>query len=140
MITKNFIKQCGGAEEIQKGWKPIDGDKFIYEGDSSQEIFIYKKESNEPSIDVLHKILIWLPTQEQLWEKIKEIYFTENSELMIRNDLRRDMYFASIYTEIDDNIHTEDSEGRTVKECLLKLIMKEYCKIWTGEKWVVANE
>ena len=59
---------------------------------------------------------------------------------MIRNDLKRDIYSVSIYTEIDDNIHTENSEGRIVKECLLKLMMKEYCKSWTGEKWVKSNE
>jgi hypothetical protein len=50
------------------------------------------------------------------------------------------MYSASIYAEIDDNIHTESVEGKTVKECLLKLIMKEYCKTWQGEKWVKTNE
>jgi len=131
LITDNYVKQCEQAEEIQEAWKPKLGDWFYSKKiDDAVIILGFTKESR--------KIVdegIYLPTLEQLWEKIKEIYFTENTELMIRNDLKRDIYSASIYTEIDDNINTENVEGKTVKECLLKLIMKEYCKIWTGEKW-----
>lgn len=152
MITKEYILQCSQAKQIQEMWK-LKARDYIYQKKNKQiylitnierkiVFYINIKDGEESWCheDNFKQYFIYLLTQEQLWEKIKEIYFTENTELMIRNDLKRDIYSVSIYTEIDDNIHTENSEGKIVKECLLKLIMKEYCKSWTGKKWAKSNE
>jgi len=81
---------------------------------------------------------------EQLWKIIKEQHFTENeadmiTDLTITNDLKKGIYRVSTYADIDDIIYTRKVEGETLKECFLKLIMIEYSKVWTGEKWEVMK-
>ena len=139
MITKNYIKMCEQAEEIQREWKPKQFD--CYYSKALKHKFII---DTLDQINIIEKYIdnyTWLLTQEQLWKEILELHFTENTELTIRNgsDLKPDIFQVSTYTEIDDNIISENVRGNTIKECFLKLLMKEYCKVWTGEKWVKAE-
>ena len=41
MITNKYIKMCEKAEEIQKDWKPEDGDKYIYILGKKREIVVW---------------------------------------------------------------------------------------------------
>ena len=131
MITELFIKQCEQAEEIQEEWKPAVN-HWCYEI-RTKRIHIFTVA--DAMLDNPKIYFKWLPTLEQLWEEIEKEHFTEGTDLTISNNLKTDMYSVNIYTEIDDSIYTRKSEGKTLKECLLKLIMIEYNKYWTGKKW-----
>ena len=66
MITKNYIKMCGKANEIQKKWKPKIGDRFHHIKGKYNIILteLYFRTY------LPHKVGFWLPTQEQLQEMI----------------------------------------------------------------------
>jgi len=157
MITDNYIKMCEQAEEIQKAWEPKAGDytqlknnRQIYlissvekSKDKKKVVFYTNIINGNDSwcyLEFFKDNFIYLPTLEQLWKEVEEQHFTENTDLTIGNNLKTDMYYVSTYTDIDDNIYTRKAEGKTLKECLLKLIMIEHCKAWTGEKWVKADD
>jgi len=114
MITDNYIKMCGRAEEIQKECKYVVGDHFSWI--SNQEIFIYHKGIRGK----LSKDFIWLPTQGQLQEMIHK---TDWHGVLLA--------FHLWYQEFDFE------EITSMNELWLAFVIHEkYHKIWTGEKWV----
>ena len=142
MITNTYIKQCEMAEEVQRAWRPVEGDRFIYRNDLKQKIIIYRKESDEPAINVLHKIMFYLPTLEQLFEMVKPDY---DDDEMVKPDYDDDWKIIICFRNWITNkiINTKNRitfMDYNVKELLLLWIMAvEYNKVWTGEKWVKAE-
>ena len=145
MITKNYIKMCERNKDLQKGWKPKEYDIFTYDGTS---LFRHPLVERTKEWMIKHKPT-WLPTQEQLWEKVEELLFGEKCELNIIYRGTECIISAwqilegmSCIDEAEDTYtNTYEIKGKNIKECLLKLIMKiNWNKTWTGKKWVVANE
>jgi len=125
MITENYIKMCEKAEEIQKEWKKKRYDIITYNKKISR--------CNDTSYWEIRKDLIYLPTQEQLQEMIKENYLAEFG-----------MVFK-LWNWIDKGIHhgtmNFNIKEITLTELWLAFVMHEkWNKFWTGEKWVKGNE
>lgn len=124
MITKNYIKMCEKAEEIQKEWK------FDQEKDN------YVK--NTKGL----RLLTWLPTQEQLQEIILPIFIRRYSTT---HALRNDSSF--IYRMIIEKFQRWINRSspsfdeymamfNSMNELWLAFVMKEkYKKTWDGKKW-----
>ena len=147
MITENYIKMCGKAEEIQKNllgsgdfyayydevWESVafDTKKLktgfkvgvyyeILRGQESDELNLYLNRKDS------HKgILIWLPRQDQLQEMVKTDEVTP--ELAVCDHLFHFVFWVK-----------ECSYPFTSMEQLwLAFVMKEkYNKAWDGENWV----
>ena len=125
MITKNYIKMCEKAEEIQKAWKPEKGDLYavIVHGKPMEIVDIYidgfplLPEKFSP----LSALYIWLPTQEQLQE-------------ILWQDLDEYEYWIS---KLHDFILDLPFEEMTMNELWLAFVMHEkYNKVWNGKDWV----
>ena len=129
MITKNFIKMCEKNKKLQMDWQPIEGDRFVYKNDITAGVVIWFEEGQ-----YLHlEDKIFLPTQEQLQEMLKDVSFHiwgsfDNLYMTAAVDYhRRNAY------QVGNNI-------KSMNELWLAFVMKEkYSKIWTGEKWVKAQ-
>jgi len=149
MITKNYIRMCEKAKQIQKLWIPGLGDICINKTDNEEVMivasrgkiadkeykFVYLGIGGREQRDYWHKKdqLIWLPTQGQLQEmiNIREYWFS----IMFKEGK-----FIFTYLYDINNKNYQSFKGNSIKECLLKLIMKEkYNKIWTGNDWQVKE-
>ena len=147
MITKNYIKMCERAKEIQcdrilgrydfgdiyylkSGHK--HGGKFRFIG--SYDGYDCDKELIEKSI--------WLPTQEQLQEML-----TMDTEYAKEYNKKEGAIFCGFYIFLDmmDWVRNCLKKPTTINcnsmnEMWLIFVMSEkYSKIWTGEKWVKAR-
>ena len=128
MITKNYIKMCEKAEEIQKAWKPVDWDRFIYKDDRELGIAYIDNKHNKKAMKKVNEKYIWLPTQEQLQEMIKEDFLAEFGMIF------------KLYNWIDNGIHCGifnfDIKEITINELWLAFVMKKkWNKEWDDNKW-----
>ena len=180
MITKNFIKQCEQAEELQKWYKSDvknvrEGDRYICRCDTCKDsMFVhmvkdsdidYINERDMTDVDPTYAAMvslsgvgefgafwddggfIYLPTQERLQEMILPIFFKMFSTT---HALRNDSSF--IYRMIIEKFQRWINRSspsfdeymamfNNLNELWLAFVMKEkYHKIWTGEKWVKADD
>ena len=153
MITKNYIKMCEKAEEIQK-LKPtgvwhthsIPHDDGLDDKDYLYVSFYYLpnvlKERNIQLLkwdnDEGHPIIgsysdniegaIWLPTQEQLQEMVKDRLFYISGSF-------KNIYASASMGNRDS--HVVCNKAKSMNELWLIFVMKEkYNKTWTGKDWV----
>ena len=134
---------CEGAEEIQKAWKPKEGDRFFWKS--------YNNTAGEMKINKLCIVgigeteeveswwnCIYLPTQEQLQEiTLKyiddlEVSYTNKDTPAIEANiwLKKDGKWDGFEPLFADDWNT----------LWLQIYMLMKCsKIWTGEKWVKAE-
>ena len=113
MITKNYIKMCEQAEEIQKKWKPKIGDTINHR--------------------------TWLPTQEQLQGMVLkniddlEVSFTNKDEPAIESNiwLKKDGKWDGF-----EPLFADDWNSLWLQICMLI----KHNKTWTGEKWEFVDE
>ena len=174
MITKNFIKQCEQAEELQKAWKDkkSHNDDKIFVKHSGQNLFIseeiefYKDEETNVEYVVFKKEdtlpipftkwdketfyqyddgelnVVYLPTQERLQEMILKIFspfakiikfseFVSNYVKLYRDTKYEDLYWRDLYPTTIESMN---------ELWLMYVMYEKYHKIWTGEKWVKAND
>ena len=86
--------------------------------------------------------IIWLPTQEQLQEMILKIFspfakiiklsdFVSNYVKLYRETKYADLYWRDLYPTAIESMN---------EFWLMYVLYEKYKKIWTGEKWVNANE
>ena len=122
MITENYIKMCEAAEEIQKEWKPVNWDRFIFKNDKTVGVGCGHIKS------YMKVWYIWLPTQEQLQEMMISTLdddFIGCVPLFLNEKLEECLFSNGIY-----------NWGTSYVELWLAFVMYEkYNKIWTGEKW-----
>jgi len=150
MITKNFIKMCEKAEDIQKAWKPAIGDYSF-----NDEIFIISKiqldittkmyrldnVNNFSSLFEMENILqdnfIWLPTQEQLQGMVKSVNVI---------DLFMGLYrFVWGLNKLGEDISLEarqyPCQFNSMQELYFAFVMKEHWnKVWNGEDWIKIDK
>lgn len=141
MITKNYIKMREKAEEIQKDWKPKNGDYIYFL--NSVGVIIMEPSGNwsvfSDKIDLFAyssignnymKDSIWLPTQEQLQEMILDNPNADFQPLWLLNKFKMftdTINIGSLGTGIEDSFN----------ELWLAFVMKEkYNKIWNGKDWI----
>ena len=134
--SKEYIKMCEKAEEIQKGWRPKEGDTLWVEKNDYHTNLI-KYINKEEAIDVLKIILgvkrswldkhIFLPRQDQLQEMIKEDWQLSLTE-----------FCKWILGKNNTIFYTHRGEFNSMEQLWLAFVMKEkYNKIWDGKEWVV---
>jgi len=136
MITKNYIKMCEQAEEIQKEWLPKGDDKFFDCFDEGIRTLACYKPLSEREIIIgkWKEEAVWLPTQEQLQEMMQKYYqcnpdikglkWGDSINLFM---LKRFLDFAVKNRKLVWDINS----------LWLAFVMKErWDKSWTGEKWV----
>jgi len=126
----NYILMCEKAEEIQRLWKPKDGDYAWHpnEGDDYMgywefptEIAIVKVTESKSAQWWLH--WLWLPRQDEL----QEIY--HGGCLIVAGLLQL------IWEFMRHNIKYVDS-FTSMEQLWLAFVMKErWNKVWNGEKW-----
>ena len=73
--SEKYIEMCRKATEIQKSWKPADGDFYVYVVVAHDpQIFIQSSRFGTEAVDTSH--WIWLPRQDQLY-KLHSLHGTE---------------------------------------------------------------
>ena len=155
MITKNYIKMCEKAEEIQKPLIPLWSFVIVKKcwATKKREIGIvtsfekkYKRYNifmkGNPYGTIEQNNLIWLPTQEQLQEMILPIFLKRFSTT---HALRNDSSF--IYRMVIEKFQRWVNRGSpsfdeymamfsSFNELWLAFVMKEkWNKKWDGKKW-----
>ena len=111
---------CEKAEEIQRAWKPVDWDRFIYKNDRELGIACVDDKYNKKAMKKVNRKYIWLPIQEQLQEMIK----------------KRHIYYLIKDFQIFQVKHTVGLHINDMNKLWLAFVMYEkYNKIWTGKIW-----
>jgi len=158
MITKNFIKQCEQAEELQKWYKSdvknvCEGDRYICRCNTcknSMYVHIVKdsdidyiNERDMTDVDPTCAAMVSLSGVGEfgafwddggfIWlpaqERLQEMIGKQLVKLDGEISRMANMFFISNNNQILWN------------EFWLMYVMKEkYHKIWTGEKWVKVND
>lgn len=144
MITKNFIKMCEKAEEIQKAWKPRFGDYCREKEYKSLMIIVGVVETHDircvsfeyrrtgyKAERYLKNNIIYLPTQEQLIEIHFDWYLQRYKGKMLISEY---LLYLGEFAEI-----AEDSDYKyySLKEMMLGYLYQEkYHKIWNGKEWI----
>lgn len=152
MITKNYIKMCEEAKEIQKSWNPKFRDycrekeykdlMLITQIIENHDIhcFGYRyRRTGYGAERYLKDNLTWLPTQEQLQEMIKKETYRLRIEKFEENILI-ECFFKN---KVEGSYYVTGRlklEGNNYQELLLRIVMyRKYSKTWTGEKWAKAE-
>ena len=115
MITKNYIKMCEQAEDLQKGWKPKYNDSYYYK--IIEHIFIIGEHSSISAIGEDINEYIYIPSLEQLFNMVGN-YKAQISRIFLSIMIMKKYKFDSM------------------QELVINAVMEiKYHKIWTGKKW-----
>jgi len=115
---------CEKAEEIQKKWKPKVGDRRIDRRDRSEGFIESQGIDYIRSESGLRMINIYIPTQEQLQEMVREDYPCGKKSLL-------GGFHSWILADLNRLIKDEP-----ISELWFTFVMKEkYNKIWIGDDW-----
>lgn len=106
--SKQFIKQCEKAEEVQEQWAVYIGNNWYVQSGGCVMLFDTKVDGDE----------IWLPRQDQLQEMVG---------YQIPSGTQLQLFFAFTLTQ----------KRISMEQLWLAFVMKEkYGKVWNGEEWV----
>jgi len=149
MITQNYIKMCEQAEEMQKEWKPKCGDCCIDKWNGETMLIISVKAD---AVSLKTKCLLYYEkygdywafgTQVGYWNTIDKLFYLpiqeQLQEMIIDEDKHEEWFtvlenFCEKYKDFYINLDS-------MNELWLAFLYDEkYHKIWTGEKWVKAND
>lgn len=139
--SKEYIKMCEKAKEIQKEWKPKSLDIF-----SNSYVISYVTDDDfykciKDKGDYFKRQKIWLPHQDQLQEMIIEKQFNQTKDSLCIDLISQMTLFCFSYGEIRDLAKEYAKQFSSMEQLWLAFVMKEkYNKIWDGEEWVVKNE
>ena len=151
--TKEYIKECEKAIEIQKLWKPKVGDFFYTKETQAIGIITHICEDKVVianyltiqwaqslelrnivgivgRIDWIKKHKIWLPTQDRLWNMIGiEPY-------LLIDEFKKwfDYFFERLY------FRPTPEEWSMERFCLNFVMYRKYDKIFNGKEWVKIEE
>ncbi len=135
--TLTYINMCEKSE-IQKDWKPKDGD-FVWHGDEGEEAFGHHEYPVEGRIVILSDIeteawwhnWLWLPRQDDLQGMIDRSILNETSLALAKRFgkwLEDNSFIGSCLTEI--------VRKNSMEQLWLAFVMKEkYNKTWNGKDW-----
>ena len=131
--SKEYIKMCEKAVEIQEAWKPSVPDYFAYKEYLDKSVLcIWYSDFNAicKSIKYFKKSKIWLPRQDQLQEMFRH------------KDLNYlSAYFYSFITQprIFEGERANENYCnifKSMEQLWLAFVMKEkYNKTWDKNKW-----
>jgi hypothetical protein len=123
-ISKEYIKMCEKAVEIQRNWLLFGDYYHIKNFKSDYCLFI----SGNPK-----KECIWLPRQDQLQDMI-----WYKAHVSAHGLLTACMHFGDIfYKKINSAAFYNRHIFKTMEQLWLAFVMREkFNKIWNGEDWI----
>ncbi len=160
--SKEYIKMCEKAEEIQKEWKPAYGDLYVWSESSIRRKrpnknnhfsivrgWIFGKKNILSAITGLsneqrhYKEVIWLPRQDQL-QKIAFDYLKRNFPSWDSNDkiIGYNFDVSNLLCAFHNFTDLRElfKQSTSMEQLWLAFVMKEkYNKIWTGKEWEVRK-
>ena len=140
-MTKNYIKMCEQAEEIQKEHKFIIEDwYFCINSDTDINNNIRPCAGiNDLKIMQNNNGIFWLPTQEQLQNMLlKRSNIFDEYDNVISMIYSFQLWLSGEFYGY--YMHKSYPKGNILNELWLAFVMEEiYNKTWTGEKWVKAE-
>ena len=167
MITKNFIKQCEQAEELQAWYKSDvknvrEGDRYICRCNTcknSMYVHIVKdsdidyiNERDMTDVDPTYAAMVSLSGVGEfgafwddggfIWLPTLERLF-EMAEIKDAVDFKCNFLLEICHIRQDEwgGLENYYDSSKTIYEIIFKYLMKaRYSKIWTGEKWVKDND
>lgn len=126
LITKKYIKLVEKAKEVQKLWRPKEGDRFKFENDSTIFIVSEGRIPDKGQVKGYKIKTLWLPTIEQLIE----MWWDKDSALHPKDLFH---WFSNVLKIYEDYFYLFLSP----EELWFAVIMKEnYNKIWINGNWV----
>lgn len=129
--SKNYIKMCEKAKEIQDFWKPSRDDKYVY-AESSGDTWQYKVHTvrnDNQYMAQYHMTYVWLPRQDQLQEMVSKDY---------DKDITRP--WVHLCYEFYKWAHLNWTYFNSMEQLWLAFVMKKrYNKVWDGETWIIKN-
>ena len=135
--SEQYIRMCEKAWEIQKDWKPVDGD---YCGHDNEGEYIWGNwecpaqscivaVSKEKPVEWWLNWL-WLPRQDQLQGMIGDSPYNniQNAMWSILHDLHEYAFTPNMF---------HDFIPTTMEQLWLLFVMRgKYGKVWNGDDWV----
>ena len=127
--SKEYIKMCEKAKEVQKEWKtPGDNDCYIYTDEPIKVWFFPSDLRGRVSIGEWK--LIWIPRQDQL----QEMVIGESNDFI--GLLSKAFCWTKEYKTINNIAVYYTSKFNSMEQLWLAFVMEEkYNKIWNGKKW-----
>ena len=112
--SKEYIKMCEKAEEIQKEWIPQNGDFFF-----TNKVYVWGCYECKKGI--------WLSRQDQLQEMLD----VNNSKFV------KPCFMAMNFAEwLNNNIRFSNVDWSMEQLWLAFVMIEKYNKIWNSEEWV----
>ena len=149
--SKEYIKMCEKATEIQEIWQPKEWD-YIWsnvERDKGWEVWVlsgYETDSGYygPGIDddwgtkeerECGRITTWLPRQDQLQDMWLNRETVDAWGTPVEIDQKTDRVFW-LFQKFTDSIQERKYSAQTGEQLWLRYVMKEkYNKTWNGDDW-----
>jgi hypothetical protein len=142
--SREYVAMCQGSQNIQKMWKPAEGD-YVFVSNNI-EVVGYVPEKNSDTV-YTNRILrysdkpynrkshtmYWLPRQDQLWALIKEgkKLFDEYGLVI---DKEQGAFEFVFFSPSGSALHM--NYGRTEEQCLLEAYIQLNYRIkWNGIDW-----
>ena len=115
---KEYIKMCYTADDIQKLWKPTQGDDY------TTNVSIELEEYNVYFLwGLMDKGFVWLPRQDQLQDIVKRKFGYE--------------YAIDFGEWVGHGEECYLGNEASMEQLWLAFVMKEkYNKVWSGEDWI----
>lgn len=130
--SKEYIKMCEMAVEIQESWSPTDDDLYVYAGYRDLTAYLFcKRKLNKPE---LHSV-VWLPRQDQSQNMFGSpddcfymlYWLSEGKFLCVGGRFR---YYGY-----------DSAQFKSMEQIFLAAVMyKNHNKIWVDSEWEVCRD
>lgn len=145
--SEQYIRMCEeAAEELQKRWKPIDGDFCWHDNEGAEYLGSHEFPATNA---VVHLAMgntrdywynwLWLPRQDQLQEMVEE-----NNPVSLIRDLEEwtslpmwiQLKPSRKATPLAEEFYTSLNRLTSMEQLWLAFVMKEkHNKVWAGDSW-----
>ena len=127
--TKEYIKMCEKAEDIQQLWKQSIGDYDVEPDDYTVCMITVL---SEKAFGTRDKNSIWLPRQEQLQELVDNIDIT-----ISKSETKQWCWWIAE----DEMGPTKIEFFDTLEKLWITYVMFNlFSKIWTGRNWIIGKK
>jgi hypothetical protein len=134
--TKQYIKMCRKAVEVQKLWKPATGDFYGWVICESTGYEIWQ-DGNKINVAAD----IWLPRQDQLQETINFEIYPHQAHTLGRNIEYHASDYIFKFVLNKGDWKAGDFYCKTMEQLWLHYVMrKKFNKTWNGKDWISVEQ
>lgn len=154
-VSKEYIKMCIEAKEIQEGWEPTCGDSFIMTDKLHKRILI----DPEAVKRMGREKFIWLPHQDQLqemigkckWEQLKALdeilNLLHSRSIVVKEHINNnESVYLNLLGDVDETMYPwiknfqSFRQFNSMEELWLGYIMKKkHNKHWNNNTWEIIT-